>query len=77
MQMRRESRIALDRAVHAPHRWGVSDEKTHPVGGGRALSGKDARLAAALRANLSRRKAAARQDRTGDPRPLEPKDEEG
>lgn len=63
MEMARESRIALDRAVHAPHPCRVND-KTDQAKPPAPKPGKDAKLAAALRANLSRRKAAARQAAT-------------
>ncbi len=68
MEKHRESRIALDPGVLAPHPWGVRDETTDETVGPppkkaaakAPAKGKDAKLAAALRANLARRKAAAR-----------------
>jgi len=51
----------LDRERRAPHPWGVRDDQTTPGKSRPAQTGKDAKLAAALRANLARRKAAARE----------------
>jgi hypothetical protein len=61
MEMHRESRIALDPMVYAPHPLRVKDKKIDRAGAPAPKSDKDAKLAAALRANLARRKTAARQ----------------
>jgi hypothetical protein len=86
MEMKRESRIVLDPAGHAPHACRMRDESADPAAGRLTKTGspkatsasktdKAAKLAAALRANLARRKAAARQARA--PSSLSPKLDDG
>ena len=67
MDLPRESRIALDLGDQPPQAWAVRDDTTDPAVRKPSPQGKDAKLAAALRDNLRRRKAAARE--IGPPRP--------
>jgi hypothetical protein len=71
MEMTRESRIALDPPLHAPHPSAVRDETEDPTHRRAAqatasktasapMVDREAKLAAALRANLTRRKALSR-----------------